>query len=58
MIVNLVTKSYQIMGEVIIYNNENSKIEVTFSPEEDTVWMNQNQIADLYNVTQPNISMN
>ena len=44
-------------GEIII-SNDNSEIEVTFSHEEDTVWMNQNQIADLYNVTQPNISMN
>ena len=44
-------------GEVIIYNNDNSEIEVTFSPEEDTVWMNQNQMAKLYGVTQPNISV-
>ena len=42
-------------GEVIIYN-DNLEIEVTFSLEEDTVWMNQNQIADSYIVTQPNIS--
>ena len=43
-------------GEVIINYNYNSEIEVIFSPEEDTVFMNQKQIADLYIVTQPNIS--
>ena len=33
---------------IIIYNNGNVKLDVKISPEEDTVWLNVNQIAELF----------
>ena len=43
--------------DIIIYNNGNVKLDVKISPEEDTVWLNQAQIAELFETTQPNVSM-
>lgn len=42
---------------IIIYNNGNVQIDVSVSPKEETVWLTQNQIALLFETTQPNISM-
>ena len=43
--------------EIIIYNNGNIKLDVKISPDEDTVWLNQAQIAELFETTQPNVSL-
>ena len=43
--------------DIIIYNNGNVKLDVKISPEEDTVWLNQAQIAELFETTVPNVSM-
>ena len=45
------------IGNTIIYNNGNNHIPVIFSPIDDTVWMNQNQIATLFGTTRQNITM-
>ncbi len=34
--------------DIIIYNNGNVKLDVKISPEEDTVWLNVNQISELF----------
>lgn len=43
--------------EIIIYDNEGVKIEVRVSPEEETIWLTQIQIATLFEVTQQNVSL-
>ena len=44
-------------NNVIIYNNGNINLSVDVSPEEDTVWLNVNQIAMLFDTTTNNIYM-
>lgn len=41
---------------IIIYNNGEVTLDVTVSPKEETVWLNQNQIAYLFDSTRANIS--
>ena len=41
---------------IIIYNNGNLNLAVNVAPEEETVWLNQRQIAELYETTRQNIS--
>ena len=43
--------------EIIIYNNGNIKLDVKISPEGDTVWLNQAQIAELFETARQNITM-
>ncbi len=43
--------------DIIMYNNGNIKLDVKISPDEDTVWLNQAQIAELFETTQPNVSL-
>ncbi len=43
--------------DIIIYNNGEVSLDVRISPLEETVWLNQNQIAELFETTQPNVSM-
>ena len=43
-------------NELIIYNRDNISIDVNVSKNEETVWLNQNQIAELFETTQQNIS--
>ena len=50
-------KTQERFNEVIIYNKGDLSLAVNVSPEEDTVWLNQAQIALLFETTQPNISM-
>ena len=50
-------EKYQDNSNIIIYNNGSLSLPVTISPEEDTVYLNQNQIAELFDTTQPNIAM-
>ena len=42
--------------EIIIYDNEGVEIEVRVSPEEETIWLTQIQIATLFEVTQQTVS--
>ena len=41
---------------IIIYNNGGISLPVTVSPEQDTVWLTQNQIAELFGTTVQNVS--
>ena len=50
-------EKYQDNSNIIIYNNGSLSLPVTISPKEDTVYLNQNQIAELFDTTQPNIAM-
>ena len=43
--------------EVIIYNDGNVSLDVRVLPQEETVWLTQNQIAILFETTQQNISL-
>ncbi len=43
--------------DIITYNNGNIKLDVKISPEEDTVWLNQAQIAELFETARQNITM-
>ena len=45
------------LNHIIIYNNGNISIDVNVSPEEETVWLNQRQIAELFGISQPNVSV-
>ena len=42
---------------IVIYDNGVVRIDVVVSPEEETVWLTQRQIAELYETTVPNVSM-
>lgn len=44
-------------NDCIIYNNGQIDINVKISPKEETVWLSQSQIADLFGTTRPNITM-
>ena len=41
---------------VIIYDNGEVSLDVRFTPEEDDVWLTQNQMAELFETTKQNIS--
>ena len=45
------------MSDIIVYNNGKISLDVTVSPSEDTVWLSQDQIAELYETTRPNITI-
>ncbi|MCR4911297.1 MAG: virulence RhuM family protein [Bacilli bacterium] len=47
----------EIQSNIVRYENGNVSLNVNYSPEEKTIWMTQNQIAILYETTQPNVSM-
>ena len=42
--------------EIIKFVNEEVELEVTISPYEETVWMNQEQIVKLFNSNKQNVS--
>ena len=44
-------------NDVIIYDNGSVSIDVRVSPEEETVWLTQDQIAKLFDVTRQNVSL-
>lgn len=44
-------------NKVIIYQGNNFSINVKISPEEETVWLTQNQIATLFETTKNNVSI-
>ena len=44
-------------NDIIIYNNGSINLDVSIDPNEETVWLTQNQIAALFDTTRPNITM-
>lgn len=48
-------KDIEKTNESIIYNNGNVCLDVKISPLEDTVWLTQNQIADLFETSRQNV---
>jgi hypothetical protein len=43
--------------DIIIYNTKDGKASVSLYAKDGMVWMNQNQIAQLFDTSVPNISM-
>lgn len=43
--------------KIIIYNTDDGKTSVALYEKNGDVWMNQNQIAELFDTSVPNISM-
>jgi Virulence protein len=43
--------------EIIIYNLPDGKTKIDVKMEEETVWLTQNQMADLFQSTVANINM-
>lgn len=43
--------------EILIYNTEDGKASVSLYSKDGMVWMNQNQLAELFDTSVPNISM-
>lgn len=46
-----------IKNEIIIFKDVDLELEVNVSPKEDTVWLTQRQMADLFAVTYDNINL-
>ena len=44
-------------GNIIIYQDEDGITKVSVVFNEEDIWLNQNQIAQIYKTTQENISM-
>ena len=44
-------------NQLIIYNTEDGKTSVSLYAKDDNVWMNQNQLAELFTTTKQNISL-
>ena len=44
-------------NEGILFKERDLTLEVTVSPEEETVWLTQKQMADLFEVSTDNISL-
>ena len=42
--------------EIVLFTSGKTKIEVTVSPEQDTVWLTQKQMGQLFDVRQATIS--
>jgi hypothetical protein len=42
---------------IIIYNTADGKASVSLYAKDGSVWMNQNQLAELFDTSKPNISM-
>ena len=43
--------------DVVVFEDGEVKLDITISPKEETVWLTQETIASLFNITIPNISM-
>jgi hypothetical protein len=44
-------------GEMIIYNTEDGLSEINLRAIDGTIWLNQNELAELFNTTKQNISL-
>ena len=54
---NDLTNSYNARQNIIIYNTDDGKASVALFAKDGMVWMNQNQLAELFDTSVPNISM-
>ena len=45
------------MSELILYETEDGKSRIQLRAEEDTVWLTQLEMAELFNATKQNISL-
>ena len=45
------------MADIIIYNTKEGKASVSLYSRDGDVWMNQNQLSELFDTSVPNISM-
>ena len=45
------------INDIIIFKDEQLRLEVKVSPEEDTVWLTQSQMAKLFNVSYDNVNL-
>ena len=45
------------MNNIVIYKEGELEIEVQVNPEQDTVWLNQSQMANLFDVSSDNIGL-
>lgn len=43
--------------DIIVFNDEDFSLEVNFDKENETVWLSQKQMADLFDVTTDNIGL-
>lgn len=43
--------------DIIIYNTDDGKASVSLMTKDGNVWMNQNQLAELFDTSKPNVSM-
>ena len=43
--------------DIIIYNTDDGKVSISLMTKDGNVWMNQNQLAELFDTSKPNISM-
>ena len=43
--------------KIIIYKTDDGKVKITLFAKDGSVWLNQNQLADLFDTSVPNISM-
>lgn len=43
--------------DIIIYNTDDGKASVSLMTKDGNVWMNQNQLAELFDTSKQNISM-
>lgn len=44
-------------GEIIVYRSEDGRIKLEVRLQDETVWLTQQLIADLFQTTVPNVSM-
>ena len=44
-------------NNIIIYNTDDGKAKVVLYAKDGNIWMNQNQLAELFDTSIPNISM-
>jgi len=44
-------------GELILYTTEDGKTSIQLKAQEETVWLTQMEIADLFQTTKQNISL-
>ncbi len=44
-------------GDIVIYNNNGLNLSVNVDPKEETVWLNENQIALLFDTTRQNVNL-
>ena len=44
-------------GEIVLYQPEDTSIQIEVRIEEDTVWLTQSQLVELFDSTKQNISL-